>query len=143
MALDMIMTFLDVIFGILVIFITIIIFDPINKTKKFKVKEDQLFLQKTLITNIFICLFLLLNIITFFSDNPKKYCYIISNFLFNVYIIMLILYNFMMTLEFYNTYKNPVHYFNSFFHQNKYNYLQEFIIIIASVVTLIFDLILK
>ena len=143
MALDMIMTFLDVIFGILVIFITIIIFDPINKTKKFKVKEDQLFLQKTLITNIFICLFLLLNIITFFSDNPKKYCYIISNFLFNVYIIMLILYNFMMTLEFYNTYKNPVHYFNSFFHQNKYNYLQEFIIIIASVVTLILDLILK
>ena len=52
MALDMIMTFLDVIFGILVIFITIIIFDPINKTKKFKVKEDQLFLQKTLITTI-------------------------------------------------------------------------------------------
>ena len=138
-AVDVILTLLDIIIGIIIIFITIIIFHPINLYKKYKVKEDQLFLQKVLITTIIICIFLLINIMNFFSDNLKKFSYIISNFLFNVFMIIIILYNFMMTLEFYYTYKNPIHYFNCLFKLNKFNYLQEFIIIISAIVSLGID----
>ena len=46
----------------------------------------------------------------------------------------------MMTIEIYKTYINPVHYFNRLFKQNKYNYVQEFIIIICSIIILIVDL---
>ena len=124
---DIILTFIDFVFGIILIFFTIIIFSPINKFKKFKVKEEQLFLQKTLITTIFFSLFILLNLIGLFSEDLKKYFYIIGTFMFNVYIVLLLLYNLMMTLEMYRTYKNPAHYFNRLFRQYKYNYLPEFI----------------
>ena len=137
-AIDMILTFLDIVIGLIIIFTTIIIFHPINMYKQYKVKEEKLFLQKTLITTIFICLFLLINIINFFSD-LKKYSYIAINFLFNVYVMIYILYNFMITIEFYFTYKNPVHYFNCLFKQNKFNYLQEFIIIISAIASLGID----
>ena len=142
-ALDMILTFLDIVLGIAMMFLTIIIFHPINKNKKYKVKEEQLFLQKTLITTIFTCLFLIINIMNFFSDNLKKYSYIASNFLFNCFFMILLLYNFLMTLEFYNTFKNPAHYFNSLFKLNKFNYLHEFIIIISGIVTLVLDFVIN
>ena len=138
--LDIFLTFFDLLFGIVIIFVTLIIFIPFNKYKKLKVKEDQLFLQKTLITNIFFCLFILFNIIGFFSKDIKKYIYIASNYLFNIFVIVILLYNLMMSLEIYNTFKNPVHYFNRLFKQNKYNYVQEFIIIICSIIILIVDL---
>lgn len=137
--LDIFLTFFDLLFGIVIIFVTLIIFIPFNKYKKLKVKEDQLFLQKTLITNIFFCLFILFNIIGF-SKDIKKYIYIASNYLFNIFVIVILLYNLMMSLEIYNTFKNPVHYFNRLFKQNKYNYVQEFIIIICSIIILIVDL---
>ena len=121
--LDIFLTFFDLLFGIVIIFVTLIIFIPFNKYKKLKVKEDQLFLQKTLITNIFFCLFILFNIIGFFSKDIKKYIYIASNYLFNIFVIVILLYNLMMSLEIYNTFKNPVHYFNRLFKQNKYNYV--------------------
>ena len=136
---DIILTFIDFVFGIILIFFTIIIFSPINKFKKFKVKEEQLFLQKTLITTIFFSLFILLNLIGLFSKDLKKYFYIIGTFMFNVYIVLLLLYNLMMTLEMYRTYKNPAHYFNRLFRQYKYNYLPEFIIIIIGVISLAAD----
>ena len=63
---DIFLTIFDLIFGLAIIFFTIIIFSPINKYRRIKVKEDQLFLQKTLITTIYFCLFLIFNIITFF-----------------------------------------------------------------------------
>jgi hypothetical protein len=138
--LDIFLTFFDLLFGIVIIFVTLIIFIPFNKYKKLKVKEDQLFLQKTLITNIFFCLFIIFNIIGFFSKDIKNYIYIASNYLFNIFVIVILLYNLMMSLEIYNTFKNPVHYFNRLFKQNKYNYIQEFIIIICSIIILIVDL---
>ena len=97
--LDIFLTFFDLLFGIVIIFVTLIIFIPFNKYKKLKVKEDQLFLQKTLITNIFFCLFILFNIIGFFSKDIKKYIYIASNYLFNIFVIVILLYNLMMSLE--------------------------------------------
>ena len=133
-ALDIFLTIIDILFGLGIIFITIIIFSPINKYRKFKVKEDQLFLQKTLITTIYFSLFLLLNIITFFSDDIKRYLFLVSIFIFNAYALLMLLYNFLLTLEMYRTYKNPVHYFNRLFHQYKYNYLEEFILLIICLI---------
>ena len=136
---DLVLTFLDFVFGIIIIFLTIIIFSPINKYKKYKVKEEQLFLQKTLITTIFFGLFIIFNLVSLFSQDLKKYFYIISNLMFNTFLILIIFYNFMMTLEIYRTYKNPVHYFNRLFRQYKLNYLQEFIIFILCLISLIID----
>ena len=136
---DLVLTFLDFVFGIIIIFLTIIIFSPINKYKKYKVKEEQLFLQKTLITTIFFGLFIIFNLVSLFSQDLKKYFYIISNLMFNTFLILIIFYNFMMTLEIYRTYKNPVHHFNRLFRQYKLNYLQEFIIFILCLISLIID----
>ena len=136
---DLVLTFIDFVFGIIIIFLTIIIFSPINKYKKYKVKEEQLFLQKTLITTIFFGLFIIFNLVSLFSQDLKKYFYIVSNLMFNTFLILIIFYNFMMTLEIYRTYKNPVHYFNRLFRQYKLNYLQEFIIIILCLISLIID----
>ena len=136
---DLILTFIDFVFGLIIIFLTIIIFSPINKYKKYKVKEEQLFLQKTLITTIFFGLFIIFNLVGLFSQEIKKYFYIISNLMFNVFLILIIFYNFMMTLEIYRTYQNPVHYFNRLFRQYKFNYLPEFIIFILCIISLIID----
>ena len=138
-ALDILLTFLDFAFSILIIFFTIIIFHPINKFKRFKVKEEQLFLQKTLITTIYFCIFILLNIISFFNQELKNYLYIANNFLFNAFVILIILYNLIMTIELYHTYINPVHYFNSLFRQRKFNYIPELIIIIFFLITIGID----
>ena len=134
--LDIFLTVFDLLFGVVIIFFTILIFIPINKYRKFKVKEDQLFLQKTIITTTYFCLFLLFNIISFFSTVVKGYIYLASIFIFNVYILSMISYNFLLTLEMYRTYKNPVHYFNRLFHHYNYNYLEEFILLAVCVITI-------
>ena len=139
-ALSIILTFVDFVFSLFLIFLTIIIFHPINKYKRYKVKEDQLFLQKTLITTIFFSIFLLLNILSFFAESLKKFSYITSNFFFNVYFIMILLYNLFMTIELYRTYNNPVHYFNRLFRQKKFNYIPELIIFIICIISLAVDL---
>ena len=139
-ALEIFLTFFDFLLSVICIFFTIIIFYPINKYKRFKVKEEQLFVQKTLITTIYFSLFLLLNIISFFSDDLKKYLYIVNKFVFNLFLMLILLYNLMMTIEMYRTYINPVHYFNRLFKQNKFNYIPEFIIIIACLISLGIDI---
>ena len=138
-AISILLSLLDFLFGIILIFFTIIIFHPINKLKKYKVKEDQLFLQKTLITTIFFCLFLLLNLLSYFSDDLKKYTYIASNFVFNAFVMILIIYNLLISIELYYTFNNPAHYFNRLFRQYKHNYLQELFIIIVTIVTIGLD----
>ena len=138
-ALNIILTFIDFVLSIFLIFLTIIIFHPINKYKRYKVKEEQLFLQKTLITTIFFSIFLLLNIISFLDEGLKKYSYIASNFFFNEFFILILLYNLMITIEAYRTYNNPVHYFNRLFHQKKFNYIPELIIFIILIISLAVD----
>ena len=138
-AISILLSLLDFLFGIILIFFTIIIFHPINKLKRYKVKEDQLFLQKTLITTLFFCLFLLLNLLSYFSDDLKKYTYIASNFVFNAFVMILIIYNLLISIELYYTFNNPAHYFNRLFRQYKHNYLQELFIIIVTIVTIGLD----
>jgi len=137
--LEIILTLFDFILSILIIFFTLALFHPINKFKRFKVKEEQLFLQKTIITTIFFCVFLFLNILSFFSENPKKFAYLTNNILFNAFVIVIILYNLLMTIELYLTYINPVHYFNRLYHQKKFNYLPELIIFGSCVITIGID----
>ena len=139
-ALSIFLTFLDFVLSIFLIFLTIVIFHPINKYKRFKVKEDQLFLQKTLITTLFFCLFLLFNILSFFDEEIKKHVYLASNFFFNTFFVLILLYNLMMTIEIYRTYVNPVHYFNRLFRQKQYNYIPELIILIIAIISLSVDL---
>ena len=138
-ALSIILTFIDFVFSLFLIFITIIIFHPINKYKRYKVKEEQLFLQKTLITTIFLSIFLLLNIISFLAEGLKKYSYIALNFFFNEFFILILLYNLLITIESYRTYNNPVHYFNRLFRQKKFNYIPELIIFIIFIISLAVD----
>ena len=139
-ALSIFLTLLDFVLSIFLIFLTIVIFHPINKYKRFKVKEEQLFLQKTLITTLFFCLFLLFNILSFFNENLKKNTYIASHFFFNTFFVLILLYNLMMTIEIYKTYINPVHYFNRLFRQNRYNYIPELIILIVAIISTSIDL---
>ena len=139
-ALSIFLTFLDFVLSIFLIFLTIVIFHPINKYKRFKIKEDQLFLQKTLITTLFFCFFLLFNILSFFDEEIKKHVYLASNFFFNTFFVLILLYNLMMTIEIYRTYVNPVHYFNRLFRQKQYNYIPELIILIIAIISLSVDL---
>ena len=139
-ALSIFLTFLDFVLSIFLIFLTIVIFHPINKYKRFKVKEDQLFLQKTLITTLFFCFFLLFNILSFFDEEIKKHVYLASNFFFNTFFVLILLYNLMMTIEIYRTYVNPMHYFNRLFRQKQYNYIPELIILIIAIISLSVDL---
>ena len=138
--LDIILTLLDFAFSILIIFFTIALFHPINRFKRFKVKEEQLFLQKTLITTIFFGIFLLLIIISLFSDNLKQFSYLVINFLFNAFIILIIVYNLLMTIELYRTYINPVHYFNRLYRQKRFNYFPELTIFLICAITIGVDI---
>ena len=139
-ALSIFLTFLDFVLSIFLIFLTIVIFHPINKYKRFKVKEDQLFLQKILITTLFFCFFLLFNILSFFDEEIKKHVYLASNFFFNTFFVLILLYNLMMTIEIYRTFVNPVHFFNRLFRQKQYNYIPELIILIIAIISLSVDL---
>lgn len=117
--------FLNFLLCLVILFFTIIIFSPTNKYKLVKSKEEQLFVQKTFIT-IFFSSILSINVLFILQIIEQNYLYHLELFLFNVYIILLVLYNFFISLELYNTYSNPVHYFNRLFRQKQYNYIIEF-----------------
>ena len=112
----LILGFFNFVAELIMVFFTIIIFHPNNKYKKLKSKEDQLFLQKTLLTTIFFATTLLisvLDLLSFISDTIILF--LVELFLFNVYVIDIILYNYFLAYELYSTYVNPVHYFNRIF----------------------------
>lgn len=131
--------FLNFVISLILVFITIIIFSPTNKYKLVKSKEEQLFLQKTLITTIFFSLILLINVIFILQIGGNNYLYYIELFSFNTYIVVIALYNFFLSLELYSTYSNPIHYFNRLFRQKRYNYKIEIFIIIMSILTFSVD----
>ena len=123
--------------GMAMVFFTIVIFHPINRFKKLKTKEDQLFLQKTLLTTIFFLTILLIYVLIIF--NISKKIFMIPFLFFNFYIIAIVLYNFFLAFELYSTFANPVHYFNRLFKQQQYNYIPELIIFISSFLIIIID----
>ena len=123
---------------IILILLTYLIFYPTNKYKKLKTKEEQLFCQKTFITAIFFILTLFINILATTSESSLS-LYLLIIFLFNIFIIVISLYNFFISFELYSTFTNPVHYFNRLLKQKKYNYFEEFIIVIVGIIIFIFD----
>ena len=139
----LLLDFLNFIIAIVLIFLTIIIFHPTNKFKLVKSKEEQLFLQKTLLTTIFNVLIILRYVLFITgSDEQKPKLFFLELIIFNMYIIAIVLYNFFFAFELYFTFSNPVHYFNRLFKQKRYNYLPEYIIILASIITLAIDFLL-
>ena len=137
----LILSALNFIIGIVVVFFTIIIFHPNNKYRKLKSKEDQLFLQKTFLTMIYFISILVLSILNLLNViNSSYYSFLVEFFGFNAYVIVIVLYNFFMAYELYSTYDNPVHYFNRIFRQKRYNYMPEFIIFIVSIIVLSVDI---
>ena len=133
--------FLNFLLCLVILFFTIIIFSPTNKYKLVKSKEEQLFVQKTFITIFFFSSILSINVLFILQIIEQNYSYHLELFLFNVYIILLVLYNFFISLELYNTYSNPVHYFNRLFRQKQYNYIIEFFLLIVGLIVLLLDFI--
>ena len=137
---SLVLDFLNVIVAIVLIFFTVIIFHPTNKYKLVKSKEEQLFLQKTLLTTIFNSLIILIYVFIILNDDSKRpKLFFLSLLLFNIYIMAIVLYNFFLAFELYSTFTNPVHYFNRLFKQQRYNYIPEYIIILVSIITLGID----
>ena len=138
-----ILDFLNFFFGLILIFFTILLFHPINRYKIVKTKEEQLFIQKTLITTFFFISILIINALFILSImNDTDLLYLIEVFSFNTYILLIVSYNFFISIELYSTYTNPIHFFNKLLKQQRYNYIQEFIIIILVIIVPIVDLFL-
>jgi len=121
-------------------FLTLIIFIPINKYKTLKTKEDQLFLQKSLITTIFFLLEIIVGILKLLISN-LGFLITMQAFIYNIYISTIIFYNFFLCLEIYRTYTNPVHLFNRLFKQKKNNYIPEIIIGVFIGLSFVFDIV--
>ena len=81
--------FFNFVISLLLVFITIIIYSPTNKYKLVKSKEEQLFLQKTLITTIFFSLILFINVIFILQIGGNTFFYYIELFSFNTYIVVI------------------------------------------------------
>jgi len=127
-------------FEIFPFFITLVLFLPINKYKTLKTKEDQLFLQKSIITTIFFLIEIIVGILKILISGLSILT-IIQAFIYNIYIMAIIFYNFFLCLEIYRTYTNPVHLFNRLFKQKKNNFIPEIIIGILTGLSFVFDLV--
>ena len=136
---NIILDLINFLIGIAITFFSIILYHPINKRKVYKTKEDQLIIQKSVITTLFFASTLVLYILALFEAFSRKFIFLIDFFFFNVYIIDVVLYNFFLAHELYSTFINPVHLFNRILKQQKYNYKIEFFIFLVSLITLGLD----
>ena len=132
--------FINFIISLILIFFTIVIFRPINKYKHLKTKEDQLFLQKVLLSTIFFVIILVITILFMLNITESSNLFKLELCLFNCYIMAITLYNTFMAYELYSTFINPAHYFETLFKQKKYNYIPEFIILIISLIVFVLDI---
>ena len=127
-------------FEIFPFFLTLVLFLPINKYKILKTKEDQLFLQKSIITTIFFLIEIIVGILKIVIPDLSILT-IIQAFIYNIYINSIIFYNFFLCLEIYRTYTNPVHLFNRLFKQSKNNYVPEILIGVFTGLSFVFNLV--
>ncbi len=132
--------FFILLFETIPLFFSTTIYMPINKYKTIKTKEDQLFLEKNLITMIFFGIDILYGFLKILNIGLPDTISVIVTFLFNIYIIAIILYNLFLSLELNYTYSNPIHYFNRLFKGN--SFIHEIIIGIICILVLIFDIII-
>ena len=129
MVIEIINEIINSIVSLVIVFINISMFRALYKHKKIRSKEENLFLEKTFFNIIcFIyCIFLSLSLIYGFFDRDKI-VFKIQIYIFNVYIILLYLVNFFISLELYFTYKTPFYFFLIIFNQ-KSRKIYEFILL--------------
>ena len=128
-------SFIIFIINLLIFLSAILILVTLKGNKPYKVKKDILFIEKLILKILILSLYLILYLYELLKEGNSM---INSIFLtkiisFNIYIILLNMNNFFMCLEDYFTYNSPTHYFNSLFHNTKYNLLYEIISIISSI----------
>jgi len=105
---------INFIFSIVLVFCNFSMFHALNKYKKLRSKEENLFLEKTLFTAICFTYFLLLSVFMILgvvSNDRSGIIYQIQEYLFNTYILSIYIINFFISFEMYCTYKNPIHYY--------------------------------
>ena len=128
--------------GLFLSIINFIMFHALLSRKKFRSKEENLFLEKTFFTGILflyhICLSFAMAIELCENDRNKNKYYQIQEYFFNVYIVIVYLFNFFMSLEMIFTYKNPIHYFLIIFNQ-KSRKIYEIIILLFMISTAAFN----
>ena len=137
----LILDFINFIIGVSVFVISLLIFTPIFRKKKIRLKEDELFLEKCIMTTTFFCWIVLILCRYAFIDDNGEGLFLSQVFAFNIFIILIVLYNLFLAYELYSTFTNPAHYFNSLFKQKKYNYVHEIFILCVAAITLIIDII--
>ncbi len=115
-------------FAATILFLSIIMYSPVNSYKLVKSKEDQLILQKLF---LFIFCFSievavsLLNAIGVTQDF-QGYVFQVQQYIFNIIVVLIFLYNFYICIEMHLIYSCPIHYFVTLFKQKSANYLYEF-----------------
>ena len=124
------------------IFLNVCMFHALQKYKKLRSKEEDLFLLKTLFTVIcfsyylLLCIFILLDIC---GNDRSTIFYQIQEYLYNVYITAIYLVNLFMSLEMFFTYKNPIHYYLIIFNK-KSRKIYEIILISLSLIVLLLNI---
>ena len=126
-----------------IIFINFSMFHSLQKYKKIRSKEENLFLEKALFNVLcftyymFLCLILVLEI----SDNDRSsIIYQIQEYIFNVYIVVIYLINLFTSLEMFFTYQSPIHYYLIILNK-KSRKIYEIMFIIFSLVVLSINII--
>ena len=113
-------------------------FQALHKYKKIRSKEEDLFLEKTLVTTICFGSYLFLCLIMVLDICPNKRIaipYQVQEYIYNVYIIALYIINFYINLEMFFTYKNPIHYYLIIFNK-KSRKIYELVLILVCVIFL-------
>ena len=125
---------INFIFSTLLIFFNVSMFHALQKYKKIRSKEEDLFLEKKIFTVIcftyylFLCIFMILDIC---KNDRANIFYQIQEYIFNVYIILIYFINFFVSLEMFFTYKNPIHYYLIIFNRKSRKIYEIIYIIIA------------
>ena len=120
-------------FASVLVFFNSSMFQSIHKNKKLSSKDEDLFLEKTLLSSIcfsyylLLCLVMVLEII---KNTRSAIIYQIQEYLYNVYILSIYIINFFTSLELFFTYKSPIHYFLIIFHK-KSRKIYEIILILV------------
>ena len=125
---------INFIFGSIIVFFHFTMFHAVQKYKKIRSKEENLFLGKTLFTIIcfsfylFFCIFLALEIC---PNDRSNYFYQVLEYIFNIYVILIYSINLFMSFEMFFTYKNPIHYYLIIFNKKSNKIYYIFLLILS------------
>ena len=105
---------INFIFASILIIFNFSMFQVMKKYKAIRSEEENLFLIKSCSTSIcftYFCFMLILIVLDICPNDRTKPIYLIQEYLFNVYIVLIYAINLFISLEMFFTYKNPIHYY--------------------------------